>query len=537
MRRQAVVEALSEGRVARVESDQGTLATMQRRGGGAMPGRALGWRTRFPVIAYAFVILVLVILAIAPSVIAQRATAGSRAIQATFDPAQDLVAELRFLLLLQVAEYRAFRRSRDPQDLADYREARVAEQEIFERLTPIVDRMSPMTVELSEGIRDASARMHSVADALLSGDITDEAAVAQLPQIGGLADSTLAATNLLQNEIERRSVERFEANLAEAERAQMVALILGLVAVLAVIAVGWFARFERELTRQLTAAVGEQTRLRRISERHSDQLERVTASRARLMRGFSHDVKNPLGAADGFLQLLEEGVHDHLTEEQNETVGKSRRSIKAALDLIEDLLGLARAQTDGIELHRAPMDVAEVAREAAEEYRAQAKAKHLALAIEPPRDIPRIESDARRVRQVLGNLIANAVKYTDEGGIMVEASVRSDGGAPGSGRWVAVDVRDSGRGIPHDQARHLFREFSRLETTPDTKGAGIGLFISHQIANALGGDITVKSEVGKGSTFTLWLPAPDEVSGRQPAAAQDSDVGGSSIRAGKDPDR
>ncbi|HEX7120302.1 MAG TPA: PAS domain S-box protein [Longimicrobiales bacterium] len=243
------------------------------------------------------------------------------------------------------------------------------------------------------------------------------------------------------------------------------------------------------------------------AERGRDELRRVTESRNRLMRGFSHDVKNPLGAADGYLQLLEEGVLDHLTPKQTESVGSARRSIAAALDLIDDLLEFARAEAGEIEFERAPTDVRDVAHDAAAQYRAQAEAQGLDLTVEAPDTVPVIESDANRVRQILGNLLSNAVKYTERGSITMRLDVREGGNAPGPGRWIAIDVADTGPGIPEDQIKLLFQEFRRLDQTGQRKGAGIGLAISRRVARALGGDITVESEVGKGSTFTLWLPA------------------------------
>ena len=224
------------------------------------------------------------------------------------------------------------------------------------------------------------------------------------------------------------------------------------------------------------------------------------------MRGFGHDVKNPLGAADGFLQLMEEGVLGELTEKQLESVSSARHSIGAALDLIDQLLELARAEVTGIELEIAPTDLRSLVRESAEEYRAQAESQGLELTTEVADEVPVIESDASRIRQIIGNLLSNAVKFTERGSVTVRAAMREGEGTPGPGRWVAIDVVDTGPGISPEQQRRLFQEFSRVEET-GKKGTGIGLAISRRLARALGGEITLQSEVGKGSTFTLWLPA------------------------------
>src|SRR5690606_17459179 len=116
---------------------------------------------------------------------------------------------------------------------------------------------------------------------------------------------------------------------------------------------------------------------REEAERRRVELLRLTESRSRLMRGFGHDVKNPLGAADGYLQLLEEGVAGELEEKVREGVSRARRSIRTALELIEDLLALARWEASQVEVEPSPTDVREVVRTIAEEYRAQAESKGL----------------------------------------------------------------------------------------------------------------------------------------------------------------
>jgi signal transduction histidine kinase len=152
------------------------------------------------------------------------------------------------------------------------------------------------------------------------------------------------------------------------------------------------------------------------------------------------------------------------------------------------------------------MDMRAAAQEVAEDFRAQAETAGLALSLDPPGEAPEFESDPARVRQVLANLVSNAIKYTPKGGdVTVRVATRSGGLAPGPGDWVVVDVCDTGRGIPPDKQAMLFLEFTRFDPGA-AQGAGIGLAISQRIAQALGGAITVESKVGAGSTFTLWLP-------------------------------
>jgi PAS domain S-box-containing protein len=240
------------------------------------------------------------------------------------------------------------------------------------------------------------------------------------------------------------------------------------------------------------------------SERRRAELERVTESRTRLMRGFSHDVKNPLGAADGYAALLEEGVLGELSEKQRESVGRIRRSIGTALRLIHDLLEVARAEAGQVVVERIEVDVAKIVREIAEDFRAQAEATGSSLEVQTPEPLP-VTTDPSRVTQVLANLLSNAVKYAPRGQLTVTAECRRDGDGPRPGEWIAVEVRDTGPGIPPERQEQVFQEFTRLD--PDAQqGAGVGLAISRRLARLLGGEITLASEVGRGSTFTLWLP-------------------------------
>jgi PAS domain S-box-containing protein len=188
-----------------------------------------------------------------------------------------------------------------------------------------------------------------------------------------------------------------------------------------------------------------------------------------------------------------------------------RESIQRSLHLIHELLELARAEAGQIELEPAPTDIAELAREAAEDFRAQATAAGLGLEVRVAGTLP-IQTDPTRVRQILSNLLSNAVKYTAQGRITVEAGLRTSSRGPRDADCVAIDVTDTGPGIPAEKTELIFQEFTRLD--PEAQhGAGVGLAISRRIARLLGGDITLESQIDHGSTFTLWLPwtAPEQV--------------------------
>ncbi len=251
-------------------------------------------------------------------------------------------------------------------------------------------------------------------------------------------------------------------------------------------------------------------KVRLLEEAHEQRraLERVVQSRSRLMRGFSHDVKNPIGAADGFAELLVMGLYGDLTSEQRASVERMRRSIHTALALIEDLHELARAETGLVTLALERVDLAELVRSMSEEYHATAAASGLDLTVNVECDDAVVETDPARVRQIAANLLSNAIKYTERGRVEVCVAMSEAGLGGGPGRWALLEFTDSGVGIASDKQELIFEEFSRVGGS-DRAGAGLGLAISRLLAQALGGRITVSSVEGRGSTFTLWLPMTD----------------------------
>jgi signal transduction histidine kinase len=256
------------------------------------------------------------------------------------------------------------------------------------------------------------------------------------------------------------------------------------------------ASFAYEKVRLLDEARGGQVRLQRVIE-----------SRGRLMRGFSHDVKNPLGAADGYAALLQDGIYGAVTEEQLTSVTRIRGAIQRALSLIGDLHELARAETGHLSVSREPADIATLVVATGDEYRAAAAAKHLDFVVDVPASLPRVDTDPSRVRQIVGNLVSNAIKYTDRGMVTLRAYFENVDSV-NAGPHLHIEVQDTGPGIPADKQRLIFDEFARL-ADGSRAGAGLGLAISRHVADALGCRLEVESVEGEGATFRLCFPAAD----------------------------
>jgi signal transduction histidine kinase len=450
-----------------------------------------------------FVFLALIGLAVAPLLLVSYLESQNERMEQTTGRAAQLNERLRLVLHQEVAELRAHLLTRDSGSLARYRNNRAHEDSLFAELSRLSPRLDDSITHRVQHLQSWTRRWHIMADSVSDAGISSERYLAHVRQQLAASDSMFGSAAALQNSLNAAIESGLDRAQLLSSRTRTAAVVLGVVALIAAIMVGWFAHRQRLLTTQLAGAVALERSLRAESERRREEIERITASRARLMRGFSHDVKNPLGAADGYLQLMQEGIVGEVSEPQRESIGRARRSLRTALNLIEDLLDLARAEAGQIEIERAPLNVTEILHEVADDYRAQAEAKDLQLTLVPPPATLMVTGDAARIRQVLSNLVSNAVKYTQNGSVTISAAFRRMAGR--DGEWLVIDVTDTGAGVPADKVEHIFQEFSRLEPGA-AKGAGVGLAISRRIAKAMGAEITVVSEVGRGSTFSLGLP-------------------------------
>jgi signal transduction histidine kinase len=238
----------------------------------------------------------------------------------------------------------------------------------------------------------------------------------------------------------------------------------------------------------------------------AEKLKRSTEQRATLIRGVTHDIKNPLGAASGYAELLEDGVAGPMTTQQTEMVRRFKRLVATALQTVAELVDLARVDVGELSVDRRETDILAVVRGVVDDYQASAAQKRLALTLDTPGEPVVVTTDPAGVRHVLENLLSNAIKYTPEkGAISVAVSIASaaDVNAP----LIRIGVRDNGPGIPMAFRDRVFDEFFRVPSTEsDAPGSGLGLAISRRTARLLGGDVTLGDAPGHGSVFTLLLP-------------------------------
>ncbi len=410
------------------------------------------------------------------------------------EPSTRAASDLQLALSREAASVRAFLLTGNAEYGTEFERARADRRDALQQLT--------LTSDAVEGVDDVLAEAEaklSVADGwlngLFGGSITRAEYLAEFPSQHRRFTSVAASAATLHRRLRAQATvdrQRIDRTQRLATRLELAGVIL---AIVAGAAVTWLKRRERT-ARIASDAAQADAELRRA------QLENMTTRWTRLIRGFSHDLKNPLNAAEGHLFMLERGMMSPLSPAQMQAVAQCRHAVQAAIALTVDLVDLARAETADIDVRRVEMNLCDVVASVIDDYRAQAAAKGLAVVTNLPPVPELIQSDRARVSQILGNLVSNAVKYTDAGTITV--AVRRGMNAAGE-HCVAVDVGDTGPGIPQEHQRRIFGEFEQLDPS-EPRGTGIGLAISERLANTLGGTITLHSEEGKGSTFTLWLP-------------------------------
>jgi signal transduction histidine kinase len=253
-----------------------------------------------------------------------------------------------------------------------------------------------------------------------------------------------------------------------------------------------------------------------VAEREA-RLEAEAASRAKseFLAIMSHELRTPLNAVLGYSELLELGISGPLTDKMREQIGRIRLSGVHLLGLVNDILDLAKVEAGRLQVSSDPASAEGTVTAALALIQPQAAARGLELRVKPcPKPEPIYRGDDERVRQILVNLLSNAVKFTPAGGTIALEIAQSGGPDPGtklqpSRSYVNFRVTDTGDGIPEEKLASIFDPFVQAESghSRSREGSGLGLTISRRLARLMGGDLTVKSKVAEGSTFTLWLPA------------------------------
>lgn len=236
-----------------------------------------------------------------------------------------------------------------------------------------------------------------------------------------------------------------------------------------------------------------------------DLAEQASKAKGQFLANMGHELRTPLNAIIGYSEMAAEECQDRGWESLLPDLRKIRGAGKMLLDLMNDLLDYSKADAGRMKMGAQPVSVREIMQDVADTVEPMALSNHNRLVLESPADPLEVIGDPLRFRQSLLNLASNACKFTENGTVTLRAcSVRRKGH-----NWCDISVQDTGIGIAPDQAGRLFEAFVQLEPSQTRKfgGTGLGLAISRKYCRLMGGDITLESIAGQGSTFTISLPA------------------------------
>jgi len=238
------------------------------------------------------------------------------------------------------------------------------------------------------------------------------------------------------------------------------------------------------------------------------ELQRANQHKAEFLANMSHELRTPLNSILGFSQLLLEGDGGVLTGDQRQDVDIIAQNGQHLLALINDLLDISKLEAGKAQLHRGEVEVEPLISECVESVRSLAKTKRLDLSASISAEVGRVFADGPKLKQVLLNLLGNAIKFTEAGSVRITAERQ--------GAELRVSVRDTGIGVPVEDAERIFESFQQGKSGISGKyqGTGLGLAICRQLVEMHGGRIWVKSTAGQGSTFTFTIPqraVPDAI--------------------------
>ena len=268
--------------------------------------------------------------------------------------------------------------------------------------------------------------------------------------------------------------------------------------------------------RDVTDRKRAEERAKQLEREREARIEAEAASRAKseFLATMSHELRTPLNAIIGYSDLLDMGVSGRLSTQQRDQIGRIRKSGRHLLGVVNEVLDLAKVEAGRLTVHSVAARADEVVQMALTLVQAHAQERGIRIVDRGCADTMLFDGDPDRVRQILVNLLNNAVKFTKPGGtVTVECAAAASAKAPtrlsGPGPWICITVLDTGIGIPADKLSAVFDPFVQVESghTRTTDGTGLGLTISRRLARLMGGDLTASSEVDKGSAFSIWLVA------------------------------
>jgi signal transduction histidine kinase len=363
---------------------------------------------------------------------------------------------------------------------------------------------------------------------LIRADRASEAQELQLQQANPLADRLERLTNQLVNKAEADMVAGIEASTRAYDTARWIVVAFALGSIALALALGYAISWSligpvKEIEGRLDqVAAGDfkqrvhvvnrdelgtlAAHVNRMCEelgRLYDQLESFSKNKSQFLASMSHELRTPLNAIIGLTEMLVGNAARFGTEKAQEPLRRVHAAGTHLLGLINQVLDLSKIEAGKFELNLQTVELAPLIDEVIGTARQLAEQNKNRLLVEAQENLGALTVDSMRLRQILLNLLSNACKFTKEGKVELRARKVANGRD-----WIELSVADSGIGMTPEQQAKLFEEFSQAEATTAQRfgGTGLGLAITRKLARMMGGDVTVASEAGKGSVFTVRLP-------------------------------
>jgi len=258
-----------------------------------------------------------------------------------------------------------------------------------------------------------------------------------------------------------------------------------------------------QLERKVQEATAELAEQNELLRRQHIELEQASALKSQFLANMSHEFRTPLNAILGYTHMLLNNVTGPVTEPQRKSLTRIDSNSRHLLALINDILDITRIEAGRMPLNATSFGIGELFDEVQAELEPIIKRSNLAVTTKLRGNVPSVRSDRQKVKQIVLNLLSNALKFTPAGSVTMTASFEP------KAKQIAIAVKDTGVGIPIEDQAKVFEDFRQLDSSPARGygGTGLGLSICRRLANILGGTIELDSVPGKGSTFTLRLPA------------------------------
>jgi PAS domain S-box-containing protein len=258
-----------------------------------------------------------------------------------------------------------------------------------------------------------------------------------------------------------------------------------------------------ELERKVQEATAELAEQNELLRRQHIALEQASALKSQFLANMSHEFRTPLNAILGYTHMLLHGVSGSISDAQRKSLTRIDSNSRHLLALINDILDITRIEAGRMPLNLTTFAIPELVDEVMSELEPIIKRSNLVVSARVAARVPQIKSDRQKVKQIVLNLLSNALKFTPQGAVTIRASYDA------RTRMVHIAVRDTGVGIPYEDQGKVFEDFRQLDSSPARGygGTGLGLSICRRLSQMLGGSIDLSSEPGRGSMFTLQLPA------------------------------